>query len=82
MKIHGDLSRYVNTDDIRIIGYSLDSMYDYIKERGFPCHSYSIIYRSQDLGRHIIFMGYVKDKVTDEMKDVFSNCLFTYSFVN
>jgi hypothetical protein len=47
----------------------------------FPYHSVSVIYRSQDLGLHVIFMEEVKEMITDDLINYLKASQFTYSFV-
>ena len=59
----------------------LESMHSHLMYNKFPYHSVSVIYRHQDLGFHIMFMGSVKDIVTDKIKGYLKANEFTYSFV-
>ena len=58
----------------------LKSMHSHLMYKKFPYHSVSVIHRPQDLGFHVIFMGSVKEMVTDEIKDYIKATGFTFSF--
>lgn len=57
-------------------------MHSYLMYSKFPYHSVSVIHRHQDLGFHVIFMGSVKEMVTDEIKDYIKAMDFTFSYLD
>lgn len=58
---------------------TLNVCHGFLMRQGFPFSSVSVIYRSQDLGFHVIFDSSVKDKVTPLVKKALSNLEFTYT---
>ncbi len=54
-------------------------MHKELMDLKFPYHSVSVIYRSQDLGHHVIFGADVKCMVSESVKELITSNGFTYS---